>query len=67
MSDVSDDSASKPPATKRPRQYVETGEPDNKLFTTLMVIMAVLVLAGFAYFMIFKFHDVFFETAVVQK
>lgn len=67
MSDISNDSGSKPPPPRRPRQYVETGEPDNKAFTLIMIGLAVLVVAGFAYFMIFKFHGVFFEPAVVQK
>jgi len=56
-----------PVKPKRERKYIETGEPDNKLFTVIMIVCALLLVGGFAYFMIFNFHDMFFTKVIAQK
>jgi len=52
---------------KKPeKKYTEIGEPSNKGFVIGFIAACVLVIAVFAYFMIFKFQDTFYEPQVVQ-
>lgn len=50
-----------------PRKYTETGEPDNKGLLVVLGIICLIVFGAFAYFMIFHFHDTFFEKVVVTS
>ncbi|HTL48211.1 MAG TPA: hypothetical protein VL688_09175 [Verrucomicrobiae bacterium] len=68
MADPTETPEAEPPQKpKRQRELIEPGEPDNKAFATIMIIAAVLVLGGFALFMVFCFQGMFFEKIVAAK
>ena len=51
---------------KPQKKYVEPGEPSNKGVLLALGACCLLVVAAFAYFMIFHFRDVFYEKQVVS-
>ncbi len=60
---------SQQPATpKKPeRKYIETGEPENKGLMIGVGVVVLIVFGIFVYFMLFHFHDMFFQKVVVEK
>ena len=58
--------AEQAPAPKRKRELIEPGEADLKGWFIGLAIVLLLAAAGFVYFMVFHFHDTFYEKQVVE-